>query len=81
MQRIAAAVALSPVNLLHRMKQGAGRKQVPARLLALAQALLVNCAPSGRERMRLPLAAKIAFMTAGATGGTPGSPTPPMCMS
>ncbi len=26
----------------------------------------------------MPLAAKIAFMSAGATGGTPGSPTPPM---
>ena len=49
--------------------------------LAYVQALLDNCPPSGRERMRLPLAAKIAFMSAGATGGTPGSPTPPICMS
>jgi hypothetical protein len=30
----------------------------------------------GRRRTRLPVAAKIAFATAGATGGTPGSPTP-----
>jgi len=29
----------------------------------------------GSERNRLPVAAKIAFVTAGATGGTPGSPT------
>lgn len=30
----------------------------------------------GRRRMRLPVAAKIAFATAGAVGGTPGSPQP-----
>jgi hypothetical protein len=42
---------------------------------------LANCPPSGRERIRLPLAAKIAFISAGAMGGTPGSPTPPRCMS
>lgn len=32
----------------------------------------------GMARLRAPVAAKIAFATAGATGGTPGSPTPPM---
>jgi hypothetical protein len=52
-----------------------------ARLRAYAQALLANCCASGNERMRLPLAAKIAFMSAGATGGTPGSPTPPRWIS
>jgi hypothetical protein len=31
----------------------------------------------GKDRIRLPVAAKIALQTAGATGGTPGSPTPP----
>jgi hypothetical protein len=31
----------------------------------------------GKRRMRLPVAAKIALATAGASGGTPGSPTPP----
>ena len=31
----------------------------------------------GSERMRRPVAAKIALVMAGATGGTPGSPTPP----
>jgi hypothetical protein len=30
----------------------------------------------GNDRMRLPVAAKIALHTAGAIGGTPGSPTP-----
>jgi two-component system NarL family response regulator len=30
----------------------------------------------GRRRMRLPVAAKIALRSAGANGGTPGSPTP-----
>ena len=29
-----------------------------------------------QARMRLPVAAKIAFISAGANGGTPGSPTP-----
>ena len=32
---------------------------------------------SGSERMRLPVAAKIALHNAGASGGTPGSPPPP----
>ena len=30
----------------------------------------------GKRRMRLPVAAKIALVRAGAAGGTPGSPTP-----
>ena len=33
--------------------------------------------PIGNCRMRLPVAAKIALAIAGATGGSPGSPTPP----
>ncbi len=43
---------------------------------------------SGSRRRRFPVAAKTALATAGATGGTPGSPTPPgfsvlctMCVS
>ena len=32
--------------------------------------------PIGSRRIRFPVAAKIAFAIAGATGGTPGSPTP-----
>ena len=35
----------------------------------------------GRLRMRLPVAAKIALHSAGAIGGTPGSPTPPSGVS
>src|SRR5438128_1315814 len=35
----------------------------------------------GSERIRLPVAAKIALHSAGAMGGTPGSPTPPNGMS
>ena len=31
-----------------------------------------NCLPIGSARMRLPVAAKIALISAGATGGTPG---------
>jgi len=31
---------------------------------------------SGNSRIRFPVAAKIALHTAGANGGTPGSPTP-----
>jgi hypothetical protein len=34
--------------------------------------------PIGSFLRRLPVAAKIAFATAGATGGVPGSPTPPI---
>ena len=35
----------------------------------------------GSERIRLPVAAKIALHSAGAIGGKPGSPTPPNGMS
>ena len=35
------------------------------------------CCPSGCERTRLPVAAKIALHTAGDTGALAGSPTPP----
>ena len=35
----------------------------------------------GRSRTRIPVAAKIALVTAGATGGIPGSPNPPRCAS
>jgi hypothetical protein len=35
----------------------------------------------GSERIRLPVAAKIALHSAGAMGGKPGSPTPPNGMS
>ena len=58
-----------------------GRESVPARFSRVRLGLACQLPPSGRERMRLPLAAKIAFMSAGATGGTPGSPTPPIGMS
>src|SRR5713226_4169014 len=33
-------------------------------------------ADSGSSRIRFPVAAKMALQTAGANGGTPGSPTP-----
>jgi hypothetical protein len=33
---------------------------------------------SGSERMRLPVILKMALHTAGAIGGTPGSPMPPL---
>ena len=35
-----------------------------------------NWSPTGRSRMRLPVALKMALVSAGSTGGTPGSPTP-----
>ncbi len=38
----------------------------------------LSCSRIGRRRMRLPVAAKIALQSAGAIGGTPGSPTPPI---
>ncbi len=42
-----------------------------------AQALRRSWCLSGSDRMRLPVAAKIALHSAGANGGSPGSPTPP----
>ena len=38
---------------------------------------LLSWSPIGSRRIRLPVAAKIALHSAGAIGGTPGSPTPP----
>ena len=35
-----------------------------------------SCLPIGNARIRLPVAAKMALIKAGANGGTPGSPTP-----
>ncbi|MBR0939443.1 hypothetical protein JQ586_39660 [Bradyrhizobium jicamae] len=35
-----------------------------------------NCVPIGWVQIRLPVAAKIALVSAGANGGTPGSPPP-----
>ncbi len=43
------------------------------------QARFRSAGRMGSERSRLPVAAKIAFAIAGASGGTPGSPTPPIC--
>lgn len=41
------------------------------------QVAAASCPASGNCRMRLPVAAAMAFISAGATTGTPGSPTPP----
>src|SRR5580704_13098496 len=46
------------------------------RLLVSYYVYVGICAPIGRRRTRLPVAAKIALQSAGANGGTPGSPTP-----
>ncbi len=43
---------------------------------AASSALRSRVVPSGSSRNRLPVAAKSALATAGAIGGTPGSPTP-----
>jgi len=41
------------------------------------QTVTMPCLDSGNERMRLPVAAKIALSTAGAATAMVGSPTPP----
>ena len=48
---------------------------------AAAQAFLSSAVSIGSVRMRLPVAAKIALVTAGAIGGVPGSPMPPGCLA
>ena len=40
------------------------------------RAQAANWSLIGRRRMRLPVAAKMALHSAGAKGGSPGSPTP-----
>src|SRR5438034_3048187 len=47
------------------------------RLLPRGQLLCNSSGRIGSFRMRLPVAAKMALVTAGASGGTPGSPIPP----
>ena len=37
---------------------------------------MASWSPIGSRRMRLPVAAKMALHSAGAKGGSPGSPTP-----
>ena len=44
---------------------------------SLNHPLSSSCFCRGKLRMRLPVAAKIALHSAGASGGTDGSPTPP----
>ncbi|MND99335.1 hypothetical protein D3C80_917190 [compost metagenome] len=44
--------------------------------IEMLHAQLVSCVPIGRRRMRLPVAAARALTTAGASGGTGGSPIP-----
>jgi hypothetical protein len=41
----------------------------------------MSAARIGSRRTRFPVAAKMAFANAGATLGTPGSPTPPIFSS
>src|SRR5262249_40684350 len=45
---------------------------------AFTRYALKSSARMGNLRKRLPVTAKIALASAGATGGTPGSPTPPI---
>lgn len=44
--------------------------------IGMLPAQLVSCVPIGRRRMRLPVAAARALASAGANGGTGGSPIP-----
>src|SRR6516164_1847989 len=66
--RIAAAGHLA---LQHQRACDAGRENPPGTFPQAASWL-----PIGSRRMRLPVAAKIALHSAGAKGGSPGSPTP-----
>lgn len=51
--------------------------RLPFFYVPIPQVLLSMVASTGSVRMRLPVAAKIALVSAGTIGGTPGSPTPP----
>ena len=72
----------------HRQGQARARLDTQARsggpdrghaaLAAQDAALKTQARRSGRLRRRLPVAANTALATAGAIGGVPGSPTPPM---
>src|SRR5262245_4652343 len=71
-QREARLHAVSPAAIGHfhggLLAGGEGRRYACFR----------SSARIGSRRMRRPVSVKIALATAGATGGTPGSPTPPI---
>ncbi len=71
---LAQALGSNPIALIT-PDDGAG----PAHTAALTGQ--VTLSPNGMERKRLPVATKIALASAGANGGTPGSPTPVACTS
>ena len=59
----------------HKERAGAWRRPFCCSWGYAAQTM----SPMGRSRRRLPVAWKTALPIAGATGGTPGSPTPEAC--
>ncbi len=87
-----AAERYRPTAIDHEQHQGGGEQPVesthsqvlPAHAAAQfrfdqrdAQAVTRRCAPIGKVRSRVPVAAKIALQIAGATNATAGSPMPP----
>jgi hypothetical protein len=46
-------------------------------VMTLVRTYTLKCLLTGKSRMRLPDALNIAFAKLAATGGVPGSPTPP----
>ena len=69
------------VSFLKRSPKKAGSSSVYRRSVQIRIMLSGTYAPAialerGNSRILLPVAAKIALQTAGANGGTPGSPTP-----
>ena len=80
--RVSAAAQRITRNVLDRMLEGAGRNgrgRGSERPLGpgVKRPQAFSWSPTGRLRIRWPVAAKIALQSAGATGGTPGSPMPP----
>jgi hypothetical protein len=51
-------------------------KTTPTKTIANVPFHASSCLPIGSARMRLPVAANMASIRAGANGGAPGSPTP-----
>ena len=81
-RHIADAKVKAHANRADRCRSTGGAKAFGQPLHAQVDRLFVvlpvgNGSPKGRVLSRWPVAAKIALANAGATGGTPISPTPP----
>jgi hypothetical protein len=75
--RFFLAKRLNPYASLETRRRRRAHRNSFGTALHVQPAMVTPCLMIGSERKRLPVAAKTALTSAGAIGGTPGSPIPP----